>query len=154
MAGGHNAPPRGWSSESNDEPVYGPRDNADLERVRKLGKPFWLAGAQNHSDALREAQAVGAVGIQVGTAFAFCSDSGMENTLRKRAISAFLKGTTKTLTEARGSPTGFPFKTLDLEGTEGGRPAEERQRQACAHGYLRSAYRKEDEANSELLQCP
>ncbi|MDG2168455.1 MAG: nitronate monooxygenase [Opitutales bacterium] len=144
MAGGHNAPPRGWSSDSNDEPVYGPRDNPDLERVRKLGKPFWLGGAQNHSEALKEAQAAGAVGIQVGTAFAFCSDSGMDNNLRKRALSAALNGTTRTITEARGSPTGFPFKTLDLEDTEGGRPAEERKRQVCIHGCLRSAYRKED----------
>ena len=146
-AGGHNAPPRRSSSADagkGDEPVYGPRDTPDLDRVRKLGKPFWLAGARNRSDTLEEAQATGAVGIQVGTAFAFCSDSGMDNSLRKRAISSVLKGESKTITEGRGSPTGFPFKTLDLEGTEGGRPALERVRQVCSHGYLRSAYRKDD----------
>lgn len=144
MAGGHNAPPRGWSSESNEEPVYGSRDNPDLDRIRKLGKPFWLAGAMNYSNALKDAQALGAVGIQVGTAFAFCSDSGMDNDLRKRAIAATLNRTTRTITEARGSPTGFPFKVMDLAGTEGSRSAADRQRQACTHGYLRSAYRKED----------
>jgi len=26
------------------EPVYGPRDEVDLARLRALGLPFWLAG--------------------------------------------------------------------------------------------------------------
>ena len=147
VAGGHNAPPRGSSageSVSIAEPVYGPRDEPDLDRIRKLGKPFWLAGARNHPDALVNAQAAGATGIQVGTAFAFCSDSGMEPSLRKRAIAAVLSGEARTITEARSSPTGFPFKTLNLQGTEGDRPASARFRQVCVHGYLRSAYRKAD----------
>ena len=144
IAGGHNAGPRGWSPENNDNPEYGARDAVDLKRVAKLGLPYWLGGGLDHAEALSEAQALGAVGIQVGTAFGFCSDSGMENDLRKRALAASLSGEATTRTEGRGSPTGFPFKTLNLEGTEGARPAEERQRQSCTHGYLRSAYRKEN----------
>lgn len=145
VAGGHNAPPRGGAASDGDgEPVYGPRDYPDLECLRKLGKPFWLAGAMNRPEALREARAAGAVGIQVGTAFAFCSDSGMDRELRRRAIASVLAGEAATTTEGRGSPTGFPFKVLKLEGTEGGRPASVRTRQPCVHGYLRSAYRKAD----------
>ena len=144
MAGGHNAPPRGWNPEVNDEPEFSERDVANLDRVARLGLPFWLAGAQDGVDSLKRAQELGAVGIQVGTLFAFCSDSGMDDTIRRRAIEASLDGRASTRTEGRGSPTGFPFKTLTLEGTEGARPAKDRQRQTCIHGYLRSAYRKED----------
>lgn len=144
VAGGHNAGPRGWFPASNEDPEYGPRDVPDLGRIAKLGLPFWLAGGRDFATSVSDAQSLGAVGVQVGTAFAFCSDSGMEDSLRRRAIAAALEGTLNTRTEGRGSPTGFPFKTLDLEGTEGGRPASDRVRQACTHGYLRSAYRNED----------
>lgn len=144
VAGGHNAGPRGWSPATNDEPVYGPRDEVDLAKVGALGLPFWLAGGKDGPEALAEARAAGAAGIQVGTPFAFCSESGMEDGIRRRAIAASLQGSVHTRTEGRGSPTGFPFKTLDLDGTEGGRLAAERARQPCNHGYLRSAYRKPD----------
>ncbi len=71
-AGGHNAPPRGVVELVDGEPLYGPRDEVDLEKVAELGLPFWLAGGQATPDRLREAQRAGAAGIQVGTAFAFC----------------------------------------------------------------------------------
>lgn len=144
VAGGHNAGPRGWSPTSNEEPTYSARDEVNLDRIIKLGLPFWLAGGMDHPEAIIEAQEKGAVGIQVGTAFAFCSDSGMEPSVRKRAIAAALAENLNTKTEGRGSPTGFPFKTLDLEGTEGARDANLRERQTCMHGYLRSAFKKED----------
>jgi NAD(P)H-dependent flavin oxidoreductase YrpB (nitropropane dioxygenase family) len=45
-AGGHNAPPRGaLQLNALGEPIYGPRDVADLEKIRELNLPFWLAGA-------------------------------------------------------------------------------------------------------------
>lgn len=144
IAGGHNAGPRGWKVESNEDPVYGPKDEVDLNRIRSLGLPFWLAGGKDFPDSIAEAQALGAQGIQVGTAFAFCSDSGMEPTLRKRAIAYSMAEQVQTRTEGRGSPTGYPFKTLNLSGTEGGRDASDRDRQSCNHGYLRTAYQKED----------
>ncbi|MBC2606741.1 nitronate monooxygenase [Pelagicoccus albus] len=144
IAGGHNAGPRGWKVESNEDPVYGPKDEANLDRIKALNLPFWLAGGQDDASSLANAEALGASGIQVGTAFAFCSDSGMENTVRRRAIAYAVADQLKTRTEGRGSPTGYPFKTLDLLGTEGGRDAAERERQPCLHGYLRTAYQKED----------
>lgn len=144
IAGGHNAGPRGWKVESGEAPVYGPKDEIDLARIQSLGLPFWLAGGMDSPTSLAEAQALGAAGIQVGTAFAFCSDSGMEPTLRRRAIAYALAEDVATRTEGRGSPTGYPFKTLNLNGTEGGRNAADRERQPCNHGYLRSAYQKAD----------
>lgn len=144
IAGGHNAGPRGWKVESGEDPVYGPKDEVNLDRIKSLGLPFWLAGGQDDPHSIKEAEALGANGIQVGTAFAFCSDSGMEPTLRRRAIAYALSEDVETQTEGRGSPTGYPFKTLNLNGTEGGRDASERERQSCNHGYLRTAFQKED----------
>jgi nitronate monooxygenase len=44
-AGGHNAPPRGkLQLDAGGEPIYGERDAVDLEKIRELGVPFWLAG--------------------------------------------------------------------------------------------------------------
>ena len=62
-AGGHNAPPRdrGVSAETG-EPLYGPRDVVDLEQIRKLGLPFWVAGGEGRPDRLRQALATGAAG--------------------------------------------------------------------------------------------
>ncbi|MCU1676435.1 MAG: 2-nitropropane dioxygenase, partial [Frankiales bacterium] len=45
VAGGHSARPRGQAEFDKDgQPVYGPRDEADLEKLHALGLPFWLAG--------------------------------------------------------------------------------------------------------------
>ena len=46
-AGGHNAPPRGKVElDDRNEPIYGPRDEVDLDKLSALGIPFWLAGAR------------------------------------------------------------------------------------------------------------
>ena len=43
-AGGHNAPPRGaLHLTPTGEPLYGLRDIPELEKIRALGLPFWLA---------------------------------------------------------------------------------------------------------------
>ncbi len=79
IAGGHNAPPRGrLQLTATGEPIYGERDDVDLERMRALGIPFWLAGGYAHPQKLREALEEGAAGIQVGTAFALCEESGLD----------------------------------------------------------------------------
>ena len=82
-AGGHNAPPRGRLQLSAlGEPVYGERDAVDLAKLRELGLPFWLAGGHGTNEGLQEALAAGAAGIQVGTAFAFCDESGLDPNTR------------------------------------------------------------------------
>src|SRR6185312_4040607 len=77
-AGGHNAPPRGaMQLNAAGEPIYGPRDIPDVEKIRELGLPFWLAGSYGEPGKLAEALRLGAAGIQAGTAFAFCAESGI-----------------------------------------------------------------------------
>jgi nitronate monooxygenase len=141
-AGGHNAPPRG-TPRFNDrgEPVYGERDEVDLEALAKLGLPFWLAGGTGTPKALRQALEAGAAGVQVGTLFAFCEESGLELSLRQKSLAGAKAGKVDVFTDPRASPTGYPFKRVVLEGLP--TVSEERTR-VCDLGYLRSAYRKPD----------
>jgi nitronate monooxygenase len=137
-AGGHNAPPRdrGVSPETG-EPLYGERDVVDLEQIRKLGLPFWVAGGAGRPERLQEALAAGAAGIQVGTLFAYADESGLTDTIRRGVLENVLRGTVRIRTEARASPTGFPFKLVSWDGD----PAEGVVRKrVCDLGYLRNAY--------------
>jgi NAD(P)H-dependent flavin oxidoreductase YrpB (nitropropane dioxygenase family) len=82
-AGGHNAPPRGKLQLSErGEPIYGERDEPDLGVIAELGLPFWLAGMRAEPESLADALGLGAQGIQVGTAFAFCDESGFRQDLK------------------------------------------------------------------------
>lgn len=144
-AGGHNAPPRGGGTlDAKGEPVYGPRDKADLARMRKLGIPFWLAGGRATAEGLAQAKEAGAVGVQVGTAFAFCLESGLKPDLREEVLASIAAGEASLFTDPNASPTGFPFKLVQHPGTIGGQDPEERQRRTCSLGYLREAYAKPD----------
>ena len=95
-AGGHNAPPRGKPTFNElGEPVYGDRDMADLEKIAAVGLPFWLAGGAGTPEALQNALAAGAEGVQVGTLFAYCEESGLYPEYRQQVIeelSQFLLG--------------------------------------------------------------
>lgn len=144
-AGGHNAPPRGpLQLTPAGEPLYGPRDVPDLDKIRALGLPFWLAGSYGRPGGIAEARALGAVGIQVGTAFAFCNESGIDPELKSRGIALSRAGSAKVFTDPLASPTGFPFKVVEMEDTmsQPGRYAE--RPRICDLGYLRSAYRRPD----------
>ncbi|MCX6890332.1 MAG: nitronate monooxygenase, partial [Verrucomicrobia bacterium] len=69
-AGGHNAPPRGaLQLTPQGEPLYGPRDVPELDKIRALGLPCWLAGGYGLPGKLQQALQLGAAGIQVGTPF-------------------------------------------------------------------------------------
>ncbi|MFP4166233.1 MAG: nitronate monooxygenase [Opitutales bacterium] len=152
-AGGHNAPPRGalQLSESG-EPVFNERDLPDLKRIHDLGLPFWLAGAYGRPGMLEEAKARGATGIQVGTAFAFCEESGMLPEIKKKAIRQSREGTTRVFTDPYASPTGFPIKAFQAEGTLSEKSVYEQRKRICDLGYLRTLYRKED--GSIGYRCP
>jgi len=144
-AGGHNAPPRGaMQLNERGEPVYGPRDNADLEKIRELGLPFWLAGGFAEPGKLQEALSSGAAGIQVGTAFAFCEESGVQPDLKSRVLEMSLDGETEVFTDPSASPTGFPFKVLKVEGTLSDEQVYQERPRLCDLGYLRQAYRRAD----------
>lgn len=142
-AGGHSAPPRGpMRLDAVGEPVYGPRDTIDLAKIGGIGLPYWLAGGHAGATALRAAQSAGAVGIQVGTAFALCSESGMAPGLRRRLINEALAGTLVVRNEPYASPTGFPFKTVQLDGTLSDDHVYAARDRLCDLGYLRVPYRR------------
>ena len=99
-AGGHNAPPRGaMQLTASGEPIYGPRDVPELEKIRALELPFWLAGSYGRPGKLAEAQALGAAGIQVGTAFAFCEESGILADLKQQVIQLSCEGKARVFTD-------------------------------------------------------
>jgi nitronate monooxygenase len=144
-AGGHNAPPRGSSGlNARGEPVYGPRDLPDLAKFRALGLPFWLAGSYGTRERIAEAHLAGATGIQVGTAFAFCDESGIAPDLKRRVLAASIAGTLDVLTDPVASPTGFPFKIVQLAGSLSDPSVLAGRSRRCDLGYLRTAYRKPD----------
>jgi nitronate monooxygenase len=148
LAGGHNAPPRGaLALNERGEPVYGPRDVPDLPKIRELGLPFWLAGSYLHPEKLAEARAQGAAGVQIGTAFAFCEESGILPDLKRRVLALSRSfGSLQVRTDPLASPTGFPFKVLQLLGTLSDEACSAARQRICDLGYLRTAYRKPDGA--------
>ncbi|QDU89752.1 Nitronate monooxygenase [Pirellulimonas nuda] len=142
-AGGHNAPPRGQPSFNNrGEPVYGERDVVDLAAMRSLGRPFWLAGSYGSPERVVDALEAGAAGVQVGTAFAFCNESGMSESIRRAVIQGSKSGALDVCTDPVASPTGFPFKVLSLLGSLSEAAAYQLRKRRCDLGFLRQAFRK------------
>jgi nitronate monooxygenase len=153
IAGGHNAPPRGPQHLSDrGEPVYGERDEVDMAQMAGLGTPFWLAGGYATREKMLAAIALGARGIQVGTAFAFCEQSGLDPILRERFLAGVLHDEREVFTDPDASPTSFPFKVAGLEHTLSDRDVYEHRTRACDLGYLRRAYRKAD--GTVDYRCP
>jgi nitronate monooxygenase len=152
-AGGHNAPPRGpMHLSSLGEPVYGIRDVPELDKIRALGLPFWLAGSYGRPGKLAEALAQGAAGVQVGTAFAFCEESGISPDLKRQALQLSRSGQARSFADPLASPAGFPFKVAPLEGTLSEKTAYDARRRVCDLGYLRRLYRKPD--GNVGYRCP
>jgi nitronate monooxygenase len=152
-AGGHNAPPRGaLTLDENGEPVYGLRDSPDLEQIRAIGLPFWLGGSYGDATKLKQALELGAHGIQVGTAFAFCDESGMAPELKASVLRASREGRVRVFTDPHASPTGFPFKVLQLAGTVSEPEVFAQRESICDLGYLRQCYRQAD--GNVGYRCP
>jgi NAD(P)H-dependent flavin oxidoreductase YrpB (nitropropane dioxygenase family) len=152
-AGGHNAPPRGTVNfNEKGEPIYGEKDVVDLEKLKELGLPFWLAGGYGTPQQVQAALAAGAAGVQVGTAFSLCDESGMEPELKKRLFRQVLDEEAQVFTSPRASPTGFPFKVALLEGTLSDPDAYEARNRICDLGFLRAVFKKVD--GSLGYRCP
>jgi nitronate monooxygenase len=152
-AGGHNAPPRGpMQLSARGEPIYSVRDVPDLEKIRDLKLPFWLAGSYAEPSRLAEALRSGAEGVQVGTAFAFCEESGIEPELKQRVIEQSQQGRIEVFTDPLASPTSFPFKVLKLDDSLSNPDVYSERQRVCDLGYLRHAYRKEE--GSVGYRCP
>jgi nitronate monooxygenase len=144
-AGGHNAPPRGkLQLTAAGEPVYGERDRVDLAGLRALAVPFWLAGGYGSPDKLREALQEGAAGVQVGTAFAFSQESGLRDDLKRDLLAQAAAGNSAVFTDPLASPTGFPFKVAQLDGTSSNAGVYEARLRVCDLGFLREAYMTPD----------
>ncbi len=152
-AGGHNAPPRGpLQLTPEGEPLYGPRDIPDIEKIHAIGLPFWLAGSYGAPGKLAEAMKLGAAGIQAGTAFAFCLESGIDAELKQRVIQQSREGKARVFTDPLASPTGFPFKVAQVPNTLSTAEDYAARPRICDMGYLRHVYLKED--GSPGYRCP
>jgi NAD(P)H-dependent flavin oxidoreductase YrpB (nitropropane dioxygenase family) len=152
-AGGHNAPPRGkLQLDADGEPIYGPKDAADPAALVALGLPFWMAGGYGDPEGLRRARALGATGVQIGTVFALCQDSGLRPDLRQQLLEELRGETLHVRTSTAASPTGFPFKVADLPGTLADAAEFGARPRLCDMGYLRKPFRRENGAIG--FRCP
>lgn len=152
-AGGHNAPPRGpRRTDDLGQPIYDDRDAVDLSKIAQLGLPFWLAGSYGTPEGLTAALAAGAAGVQVGTAFAYSAESGMDDRYKREVLDALAPGTLEVRTDWRASPTGFPFKVVQLPGTIADPEVVGNRKLVCDLSYLRVPYKKDD--GSVDYRCP
>jgi nitronate monooxygenase len=144
-AGGHNAPPRGkLILDEQGEAVYGERDRVDLAKMRELGVPFWLAGGYGSPDMLNEALSEGATGVQVGTPFAYCGESGLDEGIKYDLLQQVSDGRARVVTDLAASPTNFPFKVSVLADSFSESEVYDARARVCDLGYLRSAYKTPD----------
>jgi NAD(P)H-dependent flavin oxidoreductase YrpB (nitropropane dioxygenase family) len=140
-AGGHNAPPRGeLRLNERGEPIYGERDVVDLQQLGALGLPFWVAGGAGAPERLREARRDGAAGVQVGTLFAYCDESGLAEPYKRSVLEHAARGEVDVVTDNRASPTGYPFKVVHWPDE----PDTADRERICDLGYLRVLYRTPD----------
>jgi nitronate monooxygenase len=157
LAGGHNAPPRGpLKLSEKGEPIYGEKDIPDLVAIQKLGLPFWMAGNYATAEKLCEAIDAGASGIQVGTAFAFCRESGMSESIKRAAIKKWglpdSQPKDRVFTDPIASPTDFPFKVAPFEGSLSDQSVYLQRKRICDLGYLRSV--AVDASGKHVHRCP
>ncbi len=153
IAGGHNAPPRGkMNLTEKGEPIYGDKDLVNFEQLARLGKPFWLAGGFGRAGGLQKALEAGATGIQVGTAFSLCNESGIEPELNQEILDLVMEGKAEVFTSPAKSPTGFPFKIAGVPGTMSEDEVFDARTRVCDVGMLRTL-----EVNAEgnvEYRCP
>ena len=150
-AGGHNAPPRTpvIGDDGRRILVYGSKDEVDYDAITKIGLPFWIGGG---SKRLSWAKQKGAKGIQAGSIFALCNQSGMEPGLRQQARRLGFQGELQIRTDMRISPTGFPFKVACIPGTLADKNVMEERPLVCNQGALVTPFEKPD--GSIGYRCP
>jgi len=79
--------------------------------------------------------------VQAGTAFAFCEESGLRNDYKQALVAKALSGEARVFTDPVASPTNFPFKVAQLEGTLSEPDIYTARPRICDLGFLREAYR-------------
>ena len=138
-AGGHNAGPQGpLKKDARGQPIYGAEDEPDLQAIRKVGLPFWLAGGYGSHEKLEQALKLGATGVQVGSVFALTEESGIKATYRSAILGQLKKGVedSELVLTTLFSPTGFPFKVVQLEDTLAQETVYASRRRVCDIGLL------------------
>lgn len=151
-AGGHNAPPRNKTEYAEADELTG-----YFDKVVALGVPVYVAGAfaegGSRNDYLYWRER-GAYGLQVGSRFALCDESGMRRDI-KDAVLANNAGHGELRTEFGVSPTGYPFKVLPLAGSVGDPAVQQERHRICNKGYLMHAELVEKNGAEELVyRCP
>ncbi|HET6510855.1 MAG TPA: nitronate monooxygenase, partial [Candidatus Kapabacteria bacterium] len=122
------------------------------DKIKSLGLPFWLAGGKAGPEHLEYALSVGAAGVQVGTDFAFAKESGFDPAVKSRVLENVYAGTADVFTDPLASPTGFPFKVVQLDGTMSDQSVYEMRPKLCQLGFLRRLYKKPD--GTVGYRCP
>lgn len=153
-AGGHNAPPRGeFGRNDRGEPIYDVegKDNPGYGEICNLGLPFWIAGESCSPEGLQRALAVGAKGVQIGTAFSFARESGILTEIKQRSVQDALSGNYDVFTSTTASPTGYPFKVVMRKGTLWELKVYNERNRICDLGYLREAYWKKDKHGNKTI---
>jgi NAD(P)H-dependent flavin oxidoreductase YrpB (nitropropane dioxygenase family) len=159
-AGGHNAGPMGpLRTDERGQPLYSAKDEADLAAIRAVGKPFWLAGGYGSRARLEAARAAGAVGVQAGSVFALAQESGMQATYRSAILDALKRETDDAalVQTTLVSPTGFPFKVVQLQGTLADEAVFAARPRVCDIGLLQQRGLSKPDADGarQLFQrCP
>ena len=77
-------------------------------------------------------------------AFAYCDDSDLDTGLKHRILAGSRSGESKVFTDPVASPTGFPFKVVQLDDSLSNKTVYEDRTRICDLSYLRHAYKKED----------
>ncbi len=136
-AGGHNAPPRKKGVfDEKGQPIYGPKDDVDWKKLCALGIPFWIGGSFASPEGLAKARELGAVGIQAGSIFALCEDSGLDSVYRAEMRRLGRKSELVIRTDPTASPTGFPFKVVQMSGTHSDQEVYEERVRDCSRKAL------------------
>ena len=69
---------------------------------------------------------------------------GSGGTVKDRVIEKSRAGEVKVFTDAVASPTGFPFKVVELEDSMSDQSVYEKRERICDLGYLRHGYEREN----------
>lgn len=144
-AGGHNASPRKDGKvvvdPNSDIPVYGAKDMLDLNEMRELNIPFWLAGGMASPEALQQAIVDGAAGVQVGSIFALSNESGMREDIKREVRRRGFNNSLTVTPSIKTSPTGFPFNVVHLAGSLSNPDVYNERERECLYGFLRESYK-------------
>ena len=151
-AAGHNAPPRLKTVNENKEPIYGPKDECDFEKLKELGIPFWIGGAMSSPEFLAHAISLGAQGIQVGSIFELANGSGLRSDLKNQIRKLGYTGKLIVNNYVHISPTFYPFHEVFLEGTLSVKVIYEKRKRVCNIGLLRTLYVMPD--GVIVYRCP